>query len=163
LDISFTVTDPIPPFHWERDAVELEDTPRLRRELREAYRHIHGLISRNDTEAIFREVEPVWARTAYMLTEHDSARAFIEDTRSGLAGYKRIGPEGEVLQPLSWNDDSQDDQVEFLAEGRLVRIQPTPILWEHPPSGSERYASFPVVFYQSRDGQWRVADVATGI
>ncbi|WP_249975968.1 hypothetical protein, partial [Vreelandella olivaria] len=163
LDISFTVTDPIPPFHWERDAVALEDTPRLRRELREAYRHIHGLISRNDTEAIFREMEPVWARTAYMLTEETSARDFIDSTEHGLAVYERIGPGGEVLQPLFWGDDPQDDQVEFLAEGRLVRIQPTPILWEHPPSGSERYASFPVVFYRTHDGEWRIARVLVGV
>ncbi|GGW62121.1 hypothetical protein [Vreelandella hamiltonii] len=163
LDITFTVDDPIPPFHWESDAVVLEDSPELRRELREAYRHLHGLIERDNTEAIFEELEPVWARTAYMLTTHDSARQFIDDTRHGLSGYERVGAEGEVLQPLFWSDAPQDDQVEFLAEGRLVRIQPTPILWEHPPSGSERYASFPVVFYKSRDGQWRVADVLTGI
>ncbi|WP_249976765.1 hypothetical protein, partial [Vreelandella olivaria] len=132
-------------------------------ELREAYRHIHGLIERDDTEAIFRELEPVWARTAYMLTEHDSAREFIENTSLGLPRYKRVRPNGATLQPFHWNDDPQQDQVELMAEGRLVRIQPTPILWEHPPSGSERYASFPVVFYQSRDGQWRVADVLTGV
>ncbi|WP_249976876.1 hypothetical protein, partial [Vreelandella olivaria] len=72
-------------------------------------------------------------------------------------------PDGGVLQPLFWGDDPQDDQVEFLDEGRLVRIQPTPILWEHPPSGSEDYTSFPVVFYKSRDGQWRVARVLTGV
>lgn len=163
LDITFVVDDPIPPFHWENEAVVLEDSLELRRELRDAYRHIHGLISRNDTEAIFREVEPVCERTAYMLTERNSARDFIDNTQYGLAGYERVGPGGEVLQPLYWGDNPQEDQVEFLDNSRLVRIRPNPILWEHPPAGSERFASFPVVFYKTRDGQWRVADVATGV
>lgn len=161
LDISFTLTDPIPPFHWEHDAVVLEDTPRLRRELREAYRHLHGLIARNDTEAVFREVEPVWARTAYMLTEHSSAREFADNTRNGLATFERVKPDGAVLQPLNWGESPQQDQVELMAEGRLVRLQPHPIIWERPPAGSERYSSFPVVFYKTRDGQWRVAGVLT--
>lgn len=163
LDITFIVDDPIPPFHWKNEAVELEDTPELRRELRDAYRHIHGLINRNDTEAIFDEVEPVWARTAYMLTQRESARDFVDNANQGMDKFGRIRPDGATLQPLYWGDDSQEDQVEFLAGNRLVRIRPTPILWEHSPSGSEHYASFPVVFYKSRDGKWKVADVATNL
>ncbi|MDX5434949.1 MAG: hypothetical protein LPK20_15430 [Halomonas sp.] len=163
LDITFTVDDPIPAFHWEREAVVLEDTPELRRELRDAYRHIHGLISRNDTEALFHEVEPVWERTAYMLTERNSARDFVDNASQGLEKFERIRPDGAVLQPLYWGDDPQEDQVEFLDNGRLVRIQPHHILWEHPPAGSERFAIFPVVFYKTRNGEWRVADVATNI
>lgn len=163
LDITFTVDDPIPLAHWEKDAVELEDTPELRRELREAYQNIHGMIDRNDTEAIFREVEPVWGRTAYMLTERESARDFIENTQNGLAAFKRVRPDGEGLLPLYWKDNPQDDQVEFMANNRLVRIRPTPILWEHPPSGSKRYASFPVVFYKPKGGEWRVARILVDI
>lgn len=163
LDITFIVDDPIPPFHWKKEAVELEDTPELRRELRDAYRHIHGLISRNDTEAIFRAVEPVWMRTSYMLTEQTSARDFLENTENGLAAFERVGPNGEELVPLYWEEKPQEDQLEFLANNRLVRIRPTPILWEYPPSGSNDYTSFPIVFYKSRDGQWHIADVATGI
>lgn len=163
LDITFTVDDPIPPFHWEREAVVLEDTPELHHELREAYRSIHGLISKNDTEAIFREAEPVWERTAFMLTERNSAREFIENSSQGLERFQRTRPDGAVLQPLYWTDNPQDDQVEFLAEGRLVRIRPNPILWEHLPAGSEEFTAFPVVFYKTRNGEWRVADVATGI
>ncbi|MGR2740605.1 hypothetical protein ACUY1T_19335 [Billgrantia sp. Q4P2] len=163
LDITFTIDDPIPPFHWEREATALEDTPELRRELRDAYRHIHGLISRNDKEAIFREVEPVWERTAHMLTEEQSARDFIENSSQGLERFQQTRPDGAVLQPLYWGDDPKKDQVEFLDNGRLVRIRPNPILWEHPPAGSERFASFPVVFYKTRNGEWQVADVATGI
>lgn len=163
LDITFTVDDPIPPFHWESEAVELEDTLEIRRDLRQAYQSIHELINSDNTEAVFHEAEPVWARTAYMLTEKESARDFVDNASQGMDKFKRTRPDGAVLQPLYWRGSPQEDQIEFLANNRLVRIRPNPILWERLPSGSENYASFPIVFYKTRDGQWHIADIATNL
>ncbi|MFM9271826.1 hypothetical protein ACJ7V3_16445 [Halomonas elongata] len=164
LDIAFRLDDPVPPPYWQGRAVELEDTPRLRRELREAYRRIYGLIERGDGEAIFQELEPVWKRAAYMLTTEPSARAFIEEGDLGLDRYRQNRPDGAVLLPEPyWQGGPEDDEVEFMANNRLVRIRPNPILWERPPEGSEDYIAFPVAFYRTQDGKWHVGDVVNNL
>ncbi|MBB3142585.1 hypothetical protein [Halomonas organivorans] len=164
LDIHFRLDDAISPPDWRGRAVELEDTPQLRRELREAYRRIYGMIERGDGEAIFQELEPIWQRAAYMLTTESSARAFIEEGELGLARYRQNRPDGAVLLPEPyWEGSPEDDQVEFMANNRLVRIRPNPILWERPPEGSENFIAFPVAFYRTQDGKWHVGDVVNNL
>ncbi|MFG6175887.1 hypothetical protein ACGTN6_01465 [Halomonas sp. THAF12] len=164
LDIDFRLDDPVPPLHWKGQAVELEDSPQLRRELREAYRRFHTLIKRGETETIFQEVKPVWDRVAYMLTTEENGRSFIENSSQGLARFSQTRPDGAELLPAPyWEGAPEEDKVEFMANNRLVRIRPNPIVWEHPPEGSENFASFPVAFYRTQDGKWHVGDVLTNL
>jgi hypothetical protein len=160
LDITVEISDPIPGFHWEREAVTLEDTPEMRRSLREAYRRVHGTISRGDGEAIFREMEPIWGRTAALLTSKGSAREFIEGADDGLEQYQQSGPNGE-LQPLEFSNDPNGDQLQFMAQNRLVWIRPLKIYWVDETK-SASHTLFPAVFYQRADGTWRIAAVLTG-
>lgn len=159
LDITVEISDQVPGFHWEGDAVTLADTPEMRRSLREAYRRVHGSISRGDGEAIFREMEPIWDRTAYLLTSTGSAREFIEGSDNGLSQYQQSGPNGE-LQALEFAADPAADMIQFMAGNRLVWIRPAPIWWVDTKDQS--HTVFPVVFYQRKDGSWRIATLETG-
>jgi len=159
LDITIEIADEIPNAHWERDAVTLADTPEMRRSLRDAYKRVHDSISRGDGEAIFREMEPIWGRTAYLLTSKGSAREFIEDSEAGLEQYQQNGPSGE-LQALGLAADPAGDQIQFMAKNRLVWIRPSPIWWVD--TEDQGHTLFPVVFYQRTDGTWRIATLETG-
>ncbi|MFG6175881.1 hypothetical protein ACGTN6_01435 [Halomonas sp. THAF12] len=165
LDIHFRLDDAIPAPDWQGRAVELEDTPQLRRELREAYRRIYGMIERGDGEAIFQELKPVWERTAYMLTTEPSARAWRENSERGLNDEFSATPsDGSHLLPAPyWEGGPENDQLEFMANNRLVRIRPNPIVWEEPPEGSGSFIAFPVAFYRTEDGKWHVGEVVNNL
>ncbi|MCX7561585.1 hypothetical protein OS190_18645 [Sulfitobacter sp. F26204] len=165
LELEFQVDDEaLPAFHWAGNAVALTDGPELRESLLNAYQNLHGLISKGDAETIFRMAEPVWARTAAILTSEPSARAFIEHSDFGLADrYSAVRSDGAVLQPLGFWGDHQEAAIQFMADQRLVRFRPDPIFWETPPAGSGNRTSFPVVFYQTGDGSWHLGLIAIGM
>ena len=164
LDVYFDVDDEaLPPMVWAQDAVTLTDTPELRRELLQAYEHLYDRISKGDSEAIFRQAEPVWARSAFLLTSEPSARAYIESVEPGLAMFQPVRPDGAKLQPLSFVSDIQSASLQFMADNRLVRVRPDPLRWEDAPEGSQSFTTFPVVFYKSADGSWHLADINTGL
>ena len=161
LDIDFETRDYFPPFHWEADATTLEDTAQTRRELYKAYQRVYNTILKGDGEAIFREVEPIWANTAYLLTEYASARELIEDDELGLARFQHTRPNGFILQPLNLSENLVEDQVVFMGNNRLAYVLPDPISWHKQES--DRTSSFPVVFYKTNSGEWRIAEIATKV
>ncbi len=163
LDLEFFVEDDqLWPQHWEAEAVALEDTPDMRRELWAAYQELHTLFQRDNTEAFYRMMEPIWARAAHVYTmDVKSAREFIEDTEFGLSTYKSVQPDGKVLQPLRLKSDLQNAAVQLYANNRLAWIRPVPILWRHPETGKP--SAVPVVFYKTAAGEWKIAEINIGL
>jgi len=115
LDVEFYVKDDqLWPQHWEDEAMPLEDTPEMRRELWGAYQELHALFQSGDTEEFFRRMEPIWAKTAHVYTmDLKSAREFIEASRTGLDGFTPVTPSGEVLQPLLLMSDLENAAVQL--------------------------------------------------
>ncbi|MFG6668801.1 hypothetical protein ACGK9R_17070 [Halomonas sp. HNIBRBA4712] len=161
VDMSFRVLDPIPNFHWVEDATPLEDTPRLRHELRQAYQNVYRLFEEGDSDAILREGEAMWDRAGLLVAGGKNAREYISSLPVGsqLVGLSNEPGELELL-PLMLSDDSAEDSLEFMGDGRLVRILPTPIRWSYSED-SDRSHKLPVVFYRTASGEWRLATVAS--
>ncbi|MBT2773850.1 hypothetical protein J7J47_16630 [Halomonas sp. ISL-60] len=161
VDMSFRVLDSIPNFHWVDDATRLEDTPRLRHELRQAYQSLYRLFEEGDSDLILREGEAMWDRAGLLVAGGKNAREYISSLPVGsqLVGLSDE-PSGLQLLPLMLADDPADDSLEFMGDGRLVRILPTPIRWSYSDD-SERSHKLPVVFYRTASGEWRLATVAS--
>tara|TARA_R110000850_G_scaffold182170_3_gene307626 strand:- start:53 stop:1060 length:1008 start_codon:yes stop_codon:yes gene_type:complete len=162
VDMSFRLLDTIPDFHWVNEATPLQDTPRLRHELRQAYQRLHHLFEEGNTDAIVREFEPVWDRAGLLMAGGKSAREYIESMHVGsqLVGLHQE-PNGPRLQPLDIADDPADDSLEFMGDGRLVRILPSPIYWSYPGQPNKEETAIPMVFYRTPAGEWRIATVAS--
>jgi len=162
VDMSFRLLDTIPDFHWVNEATPLQDTPRLRHELRQAYERLHRLFEEGNTDAIVREFEPVWDRTGLLMAGGKSAREYAESLPVGsqLVGLHQE-PNGPRLQPLDIADDPADDSLEFMGDGRLVRILPSPIYWSYPSQPDKEETAIPMVFYRTSAGEWRIAAVAS--
>lgn len=166
LDVDFEVDDPmLPPFVWAGKAVPLTDTPEVRRELFAAYERLHDQITRGEKYAILEEVRPVWERAAYVLTSHmTTAEEFINDDELGLDLFRKDHPDGSVFQPLRMRADPSDAALQFMDGARLVRFRPDPIVWALPPGdGPDITSIFPVVFYKTPDGEWRIGDINVGL
>ncbi|RNF33638.1 hypothetical protein [Paracoccus methylarcula] len=167
LDFMIEVDDEeLPPFHWrEEDAVQLEDSPATRKELMQAYQRLHDLIARGDKATILREARPVWERTAFILTsDASSAEEFVGNTELGLDMFNQRHPDGSELQDLRMKTGIESAALQFMDGGRLVRIRPDPIIWALPPGSSKDITSvFPVVFYKSESGEWRIAEINVGL
>jgi len=161
VDMNFRVLDTIPNFHWVEDATPLEDTPRLRHELRQAYQNLYRLFEEGDSDLILREGEAMWDRAGLLVAGGKNAREYISSLPVGshLVGLSNE-PSGLQLLPLLLADDPADDSLEFMGDGRLVRILPTPIRWSYSDD-SERSHKLPVVFYRTASGEWRLATVAS--
>jgi len=162
VDMSFRLLDTIPDFHWVNAATPLQDTPRLRHELRQAYQRLHHLFEEGNTDAIVREFEPVWDRTGLLMAGGKSAREYAESLPVGsqLVGLHQE-PNGPRLQPLDIADDPAGDSLEFMGDGRLVRILPSPIYWSYPGQPDKEETAIPMVFYRTLAGEWRIAAVAS--
>ncbi|MGO2262721.1 hypothetical protein [Halomonas sp.] len=162
VDMNFRLLDTIPDFHWVNDATPLQDTPRLRHELRQAYERLHRLFEEGNTDAIVREFEPVWDRAGLLMAGGKSARDYIESLPVGsqLVGLHQE-PNGPVLQPLDIANDPADDSLEFMGDGRLVRILPSPIYWSYPGQPDKEETAIPMLFYRTSAGEWRIAAVAS--
>ena len=162
VDMSFRLLDNISDFHWVNDATPLRDTPRLRHELRQSYERLHRLFEEGNTDAIVREFEPVWGRAGLLMAGGKSARDYIESMPIGsqLVGLHQE-PNGPRLQPLDIADDPADDSLEFMGDGRLVRILPSPIYWSYPGQPDKEETAIPMMFYRTSAGEWRIAAVAS--
>lgn len=160
VDMSFRLLDAIPDFHWRDEATELEDTPLLRHELRQAYQRIYRLFEDDDTEAILREFGPVWERAGHLMAGGMGAREYIGSMPIGsqLVGIRQE-PDGPQLEPLSLASDPMNDSLEFMGEGRLVSIRPSPLRWSYPDQPNKEAHTMPLVFYRNTDGEWRVATI----
>lgn len=166
LDFDIELDDEkLPPFHWRKDAVPMTDTPETRAGLMQAYRRLHDQIARGDSAAILNEARPVWERTAYILTsDTTTAEAFINKTELGLGLFQKSHPDGSELQQLRMKAPLETASLQFMDDGRLVRIRPDPIVWALPPGdGSDITSVFPVVFYQTASGEWHFADINVGL
>ncbi|QEW05732.1 hypothetical protein [Nitrincola iocasae] len=156
LTVSFTTPDRFPAFHW-LDAVELEDTPQMRAELVAAYERMYSYIYNEEFDSFFQELEPVWRQGAITTGVGQTAMDYVER----MAIEERIvpvRPDGRTLNPLKI-PDNLDHHVEFMGEGRLVRILPHPVTWQYPDS--ERYSAMPLLFYKTPSREWKVADILT--
>ncbi|MGP9642857.1 MULTISPECIES: hypothetical protein, partial [unclassified Halomonas] len=83
VDMSFRVLDPIPNFHWVEDATPLEDTPRLRHELRQAYQNLYRLFEEGDSDLILREGEAMWTRAGLLVAGGKNAREYLSSLPVG--------------------------------------------------------------------------------
>ena len=161
VDMSFRLLDTIPDFHWVNDATPLRDTPRLRHELRQAYERLHRLYEEGKTDAILREGEPVWDRAGLLMAGGKSAREYIASLpfASQTIGMRQE-PDGPQLEPLRLAANPADDSLEFMGNGRLVRILPSPLRWSYPNQANQKSDVLPVVFYRTASGEWRIATVS---
>ncbi len=160
VDMNFRVSDPIPDFTWKGETTELQDTPLLRHELRQAYRRIYRLFEDGDTEGILREFGPVWDRAGLLMAGGMGAREYIESAPIGsqLVGISQK-PDGPRLNTLRLADEAVDDSLEFMGDGRLVRILPSPLNWSYPDQANKEGHVMPIVFYRTAAGEWRIAAV----
>ncbi|MCE8024170.1 hypothetical protein [Billgrantia aerodenitrificans] len=160
VDMSFRVFDPIPDFHWRDEATELEDTPLMRHELRQAYQELYRLFEAGDTEAILRKAGPVWDRAGLLMAGGKSAREYSESMPIGsqLISMRRE-PDGPRLEPLRLADDPLSDSLEFMGNGRLVSIRPSPLRWSYPDQPNKEAHTMPFVFYRTAAGEWRIATI----
>lgn len=159
LIAEFRTTDRFPRFHWLDEAVVLEDTPKLRREVRDAYRYIHKLIESGDFGGMRRIMEPGWKNAAISLNMGNSADDFIRSANSRQAFVKRR-EDGRILQPLHFDQletPLELDHLQFMADGRVVRLLPDPIRWKRPGSTQTTFSRF--VFYKNEEGVLMVADI----
>ena len=161
IDMNFRLLDTIPDFHWVNDAAQLQDTPRLRHELRQAYERLHRLYEEGNTDAILREGEPVWDRAGLLMAGGKSAREYIASLpfASQTIGMRQE-PDGPQLEPLRLAANPADDSLEFMGNGRLVRILPSPLRWSYPNQANQKSDVLPVVFYRTASGEWRIATVS---
>ena len=161
VDMSFRLLDTIPDFHWVNEATPLLDTPRLRHELRQAYERLHRLYEEGNTDAILREGEPVWDRAGLLMAGGKSAREYIASLpfASQTIGMRQE-PDGPQLEPLRLAANPADDSLEFMGDGRLVRILPSPLRWSYPNQANQKSDVLPVVFYRTASGEWRIATVS---
>lgn len=165
IDFDFSVSSTeIPAFAWEQEATPLRDTPELRKELSGAYTALHNLISASDSEGIFEAAKPVWDRSAFLHTTRMDARSFVEGRDgNGLTGQYRVNrADGSVLQPLHFWEGPETAALQFMADSHLVRFRPDPIAWENPAGGNLSYHQFPVVFYRTQAGEWKIGAITTG-
>lgn len=164
LDVGIEVdAEELPPFHWRADAIRLEDTPELRKELMQAYQRLHGRIARGDRAAILQEARPVWERSAFILTTRAStAEEFVENSELGFDIFDQTHPDGSELQELRMLESVGEAALQFMDDGKLVRFRPDPIAWAMPPDSEDITSVFPVVFYKTASGEWHIADINIG-
>ncbi|QEW07552.1 hypothetical protein F5I99_14180 [Nitrincola iocasae] len=156
LTVRFTTPDRFPAFHW-LDAVELEDTPQMRAELVAAYERMYSYIYNEEFDSFLQELEPVWRHAAITMGVGQTAMDFVE--RLDIENRNvRVRPNGQILNPLKI-PDNLDHHVEFMGEGRLVRIQPAPVTWQYPDS--DRYSRMQLLFYKTPSREWKVARILT--
>ncbi|QEW06454.1 hypothetical protein [Nitrincola iocasae] len=158
LIAAFNTEDRFPRFHWLDEAVVLEDTPALREGLRNSYRHIHGLIEQGDFQGLRQLMDPIWENTAIAMNMGNSADDFISPTTK--QNFSSVNPQGQILRPLHFDQVEAPielDHIQFMADGRLVRILPDPIRWRRP--GAREISSSGFVFYVTNDNKWKVADI----
>lgn len=122
----FEIADEVPIQPWAR-APRLEDTPELRASLLAAYRELHSALSSGDRERIRALYEPAWAHIAATM-HYASVDEFLQKT-SGLDHLGPVDSNGLRLRPLDLVLGERDFVIEFMAEGRLARIVPDPVLW----------------------------------
>ncbi|QEW06452.1 hypothetical protein [Nitrincola iocasae] len=158
LIAEFNTEDRFPRFHWLDEAVVLEDTPALREGLRNSYRHIHGLIEQGDFQGLRQLMDDRWRHVAIAMNMGNSADDFIDsDTKQN---FSSVDPQGQILRPLHFDQVEAPielDHIQFMADGRLVRILPDPIRWRRP--GAREISSSGFVFYVTNDNEWRVAAI----
>ena len=159
LIAEFRISDRFPRFHWLDEAVVLEDTPKLRREVRDAYRYIHRLIESGDFGGMRRIMEPGWKNAAISLNMGNSADDFIRSANSRQA-FVKVLEDGRILQPLHFDQletPLELDHLQFMADGRVVRLLPDPIQWERPGATHTTFSRF--VFYMNEEGVLMVAAI----
>lgn len=89
-----------------------------------------------------------------------NAREYSESMPLGsqLIGMSQE-PDGPQLNPLRLAEDPMDDSLEFMGNGRLVRILPTPLHWSYPEQPNKQGRAMPFVFYRTAAGEWRIGTV----
>ncbi|MFN3881107.1 MAG: hypothetical protein ACK4L8_06735 [Nitrincola lacisaponensis] len=159
LIAEFHTTDRFPRFHWLDEATVLEDTPELREGLRNAYRHIHDLMERGDFRGIRKLMDDRWRHTAIAMNLGRTADDFIRHGEPHK-DYVKKQPDGSILRPLHFDERGtplDQDHLQFMAEGRVVRLVPDPIIWQPPDARTTTRVRF--VFYVTEDLQWKVAAI----
>ena len=162
LIAEFHTQDRFPRFHWLDEATVLEDTPELREGLRNAYRHIHDLMERGDFRGIRKLMDEGWKNAAITLNLGHTADDFLRNNETHKR-YVKVRDDGSILKPLHFDHlgaPLTSDHIQFMDDGRVVRMLPDPIQWQRPGARNSTIASF--VFYVTEEGEWKVAAIITG-
>ncbi|MCK9549231.1 hypothetical protein [Aquamicrobium sp.] len=151
----FEVADELPELPWAKAPV-LADTPELRTNLLGAYRDLHAAITSGDRDRIRQLYEPAWRQIAASMN-YASVDEFIEKT-SALEQLGTVDPQGMRLQPLDLVLGEQDFVIEFMADKRLIRMVPDPILWAAAGDPGNVQSSN-VAFFMDKDQRLHVGAV----
>ena len=144
-------------FHWQ-PGLPMKDTPKLREQLRDAYRYVHKAIENNRFDIIYKYMEPSWANVNYVLYGKADAQRYLRDAKPE-EDFAPVNSKGYPLQPVRIAESSKDDFLDFTADRRLVQIIPPPIKWSNGKRKSE--ANF--VFYMPEKGVLKPATLANAI
>lgn len=159
--VTFEIDDPFPAPGWA-DAPVMEDTPETRAKLLGAYRELHAALESNDRARIRAFYEPAW-KVIRLAMNYESVDEFIEKSRV-FEHLARESVDGEILQPLDLVRGDKDFEIEFMDNGRLARIIPSPIIWTGGASSfakdpAEFTTSTDVAFFQDSDGTMKIGVV----
>ncbi len=148
----FEISDPFPAFPWA-DAPVLENAPELRADVLAAYRQLLATLKGGDPAQVRRAYDTAWVYGAESM-HYGSVDEFMKEARV-LSDLASVDETGKTLQPLDLVRGEKDYELEFLANGRVVRILPDPIIWtsENEP---DEVKSTNVVFFMGPDGQLQI-------
>lgn len=152
---AFQLADEMPELPWAT-APALRDTPELRTQLLDAYRGLHAALSAGDRDRTRQLYEPAWRHIAASMN-YASVDEFMTKT-SALAQLAPADPQGLRLQPLDLVLGERDFVIEFMADQRLIRITPDPILWA-AEDNPDTVQSSNVAFFMGRDQKLHIGAV----
>lgn len=155
VQATFEIADPMPDFPWAAAPV-LEETPQLRAQVLAAYRQLHTILSSANAAQVTQAYGPAWTHVAAAMN-YASVEDYIKQSRA-LADLAPADESGKTLQPLDLVRGESNFELDFMANGRLVRIIPDPLIWTSQEQPDEVKSSN-VVFFMGPDGQLRIGSV----
>ncbi len=155
VEARFEIADPMPAFPWTSAPV-LKETPELRAQVLATYRQVHAVLSGADPAQITRAYGHAWNYIAPGL-HYASLDEYIKASRI-FADLAPVDENGKVLQPLDLIRGEREFELDFMAQGRLVRIIPDPIIWTSDEQPDE-VKSTNIVLFMGPDGQLQIGTV----
>ncbi|MCF6445888.1 hypothetical protein [Nereida sp. MMG025] len=155
ITVSFEINDALPTAPYA-DAPKLDASTEFKAELLQAYQTVQTAIAAGDTAQVRALYGPAWSRIATAL-HYANVDEFME--RGEIAGaLAATNDQGQTVQPLDLVLGPQAFQVDFMADGRLARIIPDPIIWSDGTADSGVSASA-IGFFRDTDGALRIGVV----
>lgn len=146
-----TVMDTLPTFAFAQAPI-LRDTADLRSEIISVYSALHSAFLQKTVGAIMPWFEKAWTHTAEAMNFDNLAR-YVESARIG-EGLQ----DGEFVFGALDLPNPANLKLEFLAEGRLVRVLPAPIV-KVAPGTQDVFVEYPIAFYRDATGKLTIGFV----